>query len=722
MELKVWVEGIQRIICGVTVSTTCQDVVFALAHATGKVGRFTLIERWRNNERLLAPNENPLKLLLKWGEYANDVQFILQRSESRQQQQQQQQNNNSNDNHNNNNNYNNLNNNHENTAVITNNKPLANNDDDRSDNADAQTLNQTMELSLNTAHERAKELKKAFSASSAILVKPWENVGIVKGVPQSSNLNNNEQHVQQHYSSQQSQPSPSLDFPLVPRHEKSRSNPIELRLSGADGDNNDFLANGAYQETNSITNNNNNNNIYQHLGAHNSKSVNEINLAEVRNALDRGMLRTDLPSKCDNRVNALNLCHEVKKNKIIRLLKCTMAVPLSEEHNLGGSAEIMFPPTAAISNENLLDIFNGNSSQLYKFNNSPDDLYKQATTISANGALVPPPYRDPPPPRNSPLQLNQQSQTQNLTAHLTNVNTNSTESNLSPSMGVMTTKDGQTSSSEGDYDIVDYSRLSDLVIPSNMDESESIFQATQYNDLLQLIKCQREKLNAQQTELNKYDAEILYLETKDHDQTQELEAISREITLVDQLFRQGSEQLQTLQYVEEENELVKQQEKTLKSEIALLRSKLANCETELLQCKNKIRLLMDDIEIEQRSNCKQNKRQMVERDLLMEMERIQSEIDQAIHNTDTSNNTAENLKKEIALIENAIAEKKRQVEQLVNEMKEVNLQSLTVTPSEEIKHFLEGSNKPGSSRRIIGSPRQLENAVPTSKNPHGVWV
>lgn len=98
----------------------------------------------------------------------------------------------------------------------------------------------------------------------------------------------------------------------------------------------------------------------------------------------------------------------------------------------------------------------------------------------------------------------------------------------------------------------------------------------------------------------------------------------------------------------------------------------------------------------------------------MEMERIQSEIDQAIHNTDTSNKTAENLKKEILLIENAITEKKRQVcfklitdlndrkinkinfifikqvEQLVNEMKEVNLQSLTVTTSDEIKHFLEG--------------------------------
>lgn len=84
MELKVWVEGIQRIVCGVTENTTCQvilnsfmlefatlclcsicfqDVVFALAHATGKSGRFTLIERWRNNERQLAPQENPMKVV-----------------------------------------------------------------------------------------------------------------------------------------------------------------------------------------------------------------------------------------------------------------------------------------------------------------------------------------------------------------------------------------------------------------------------------------------------------------------------------------------------------------------------------------------------------------------------------------------------------------------------------------------------------------------------------
>ncbi|KXJ80894.1 hypothetical protein RP20_CCG022843 [Aedes albopictus] len=102
MELKVWVEGIQRIVCGVTEVTTCQDVVFALAHATGKTGRFTLIERWRNNERLLAPHENPLKILMKWGEYSSDVQFILQRSEQKKPDQSQQNNTSNNSNSNSN--------------------------------------------------------------------------------------------------------------------------------------------------------------------------------------------------------------------------------------------------------------------------------------------------------------------------------------------------------------------------------------------------------------------------------------------------------------------------------------------------------------------------------------------------------------------------------------------------------------------------------------------
>ncbi len=59
--------------------------MYALAHATGRTGRFTLIERWRNNERLLAPMDHPLRVLNKWGEHANDVHLILQRTPLEQQ-------------------------------------------------------------------------------------------------------------------------------------------------------------------------------------------------------------------------------------------------------------------------------------------------------------------------------------------------------------------------------------------------------------------------------------------------------------------------------------------------------------------------------------------------------------------------------------------------------------------------------------------------------------
>ncbi|KPP73179.1 ras association domain-containing protein 8-like [Scleropages formosus] len=80
MELKVWVDGVQRIVCGVTEVTTCQEVVIALAQAIGRTGRYTLIEKWRETERHLAPHENPIVSLNKWGQYASDVQLILKRT------------------------------------------------------------------------------------------------------------------------------------------------------------------------------------------------------------------------------------------------------------------------------------------------------------------------------------------------------------------------------------------------------------------------------------------------------------------------------------------------------------------------------------------------------------------------------------------------------------------------------------------------------------------
>uniref|UniRef100_A0A2K6G9J6 Ras association domain-containing protein 7 n=1 Tax=Propithecus coquereli TaxID=379532 RepID=A0A2K6G9J6_PROCO len=86
MELKVWVDGIQRVVCGVSEQTTCQEVVIALAQAIGEAGRaqtpsrFVLVQRLREKERQLLPQECPVGAQATCGQFANDVQFVLRRT------------------------------------------------------------------------------------------------------------------------------------------------------------------------------------------------------------------------------------------------------------------------------------------------------------------------------------------------------------------------------------------------------------------------------------------------------------------------------------------------------------------------------------------------------------------------------------------------------------------------------------------------------------------
>lgn len=135
------------------------------------------------------------------------------------------------------------------------------------------------------------------------------------------------------------------------------------------------------------------------------------------------------------------------------------------------------------------------------------------------------------------------------------------------------------------------------------------------------------------------------------------------------------------------------------------------------------RLLIDELHLEQRAESRRSEsRKQLEQTLLIEIERLQKDIELAKQSTDLHHLTAETLKREVASLETAISEKKKQVEHLVTEMKEANLQSLSIAPPEDIRHLVEGPVKSGSMRKMIGSPRQLENAVPTNKNPHGVWV
>ncbi|XP_077375433.1 ras association domain-containing protein 8-like isoform X2 [Festucalex cinctus] len=80
MEMKVWVEGVARVVCGVSRTTSCQDVVISLAQAIGQTGRYILILKLRGTERQLGADEQPLQHLKKLGQLATEVQFILRRT------------------------------------------------------------------------------------------------------------------------------------------------------------------------------------------------------------------------------------------------------------------------------------------------------------------------------------------------------------------------------------------------------------------------------------------------------------------------------------------------------------------------------------------------------------------------------------------------------------------------------------------------------------------
>lgn len=75
-----WVEGVVRVVSGLSLNTSCQDVVIALAQAIGQTGRYILILKLRGNERHLVADDCPLQHLAQLGQLATEVQFILRRT------------------------------------------------------------------------------------------------------------------------------------------------------------------------------------------------------------------------------------------------------------------------------------------------------------------------------------------------------------------------------------------------------------------------------------------------------------------------------------------------------------------------------------------------------------------------------------------------------------------------------------------------------------------
>lgn len=149
------------------------------------------------------------------------------------------------------------------------------------------------------------------------------------------------------------------------------------------------------------------------------------------------------------------------------------------------------------------------------------EFYKNGPPISSNGALAPPPYRNPPSPKTSSPSLHQQLAYNNLfdnhqrTDSQSSGTTNSSKvidfgsnksqhfvKGLSPPL-LVTSNNRQASPN------IHINALSNLQAVVNTATSEkdllndNHFQSAQYRELLQLIHYQREKITNQQVDISK---------------------------------------------------------------------------------------------------------------------------------------------------------------------------------------------------------------------------
>ncbi|GFT83356.1 ras association domain-containing protein 8 [Nephila pilipes] len=622
MELKVWVDGIQRVVCGVTEASTCQDVVYALAHATGQTGRFTLVEKWRNSERLLAPHEQPLKVLTKWGEYANDVHFVMRRSSgdpkvssgNNQSQNNKRQ--------------------HDflrgfspsggsnRQKIPVNNKEIkksltfscghGSSGSVSSENSTPLIINECAQSNCETSTNR--NIKNREGRSKQDLPK-----GVVRGVPQKPRDSES--------------PNSKIERPKYPpSYDEAVS-----RSSGRFPTSHLSLATSASSHV-------------PDEESPSSKRPHLANRADQYSPVDRG------PSSSQTQ-NHLRQPNSHKSHLIMDQVRDFHA--RSPEPSSVSSERLS--PSRAKSPSRSPE----KPAQLSSYNSVTDDPMKLKKSLSAK------------------LEIDK---------HL------SSESKT---------------------------------VPSKSCQPEELSRDPQYQDLLRLVSLQREKLDNQQAELSQFDAEIIYWEGRLQEQEEKLSVLQEEVCHLERTHHEQEGELIQLdrRSFSEEVELGRQEERTLRSELTLARSQLANCETELLQCRQRIRLLLEEIAEEKRLKSlreeqERKEQEEQERHLQSQVECLQQQLKEKLVESDSQKAATEQAKEELQELELKLTDKQKEMEILMADIREANLRSLSLIPSEEGKLVLEGNfcNRPGSTRKIIGSPRQLENAVPTNKNPHGVWV
>ncbi|CAJ0583990.1 unnamed protein product, partial [Mesorhabditis spiculigera] len=82
MDLTVNVFGEQQTLSGLTENTTCEEVIYTLAHSIGRPGRYVLLEKQDRESRPLLPSDRLIHVLGNLKDQKKDISFHLERIEN----------------------------------------------------------------------------------------------------------------------------------------------------------------------------------------------------------------------------------------------------------------------------------------------------------------------------------------------------------------------------------------------------------------------------------------------------------------------------------------------------------------------------------------------------------------------------------------------------------------------------------------------------------------
>jgi len=226
-----------------------------------------------------------------------------------------------------------------------------------------------------------------------------------------------------------------------------------------------------------------------------------------------------------------------------------------------------------------------------------------------------------------------------------------------------------------------------------------------------LVSAQKSRIQSQHAEIIQCENEMRYYGSGGVDYLpSQLEAVLAEVRRLEEAANTNESELANYTHTGEDNQ-------GIRNELDQLKHRLEMTDLELQKTNATLRRLGDEMR-----SYSQERSAEREAELKIDISNIQQEIKHLQKTSEDSTAISDKLNREQKEVEQDLSSRKAEVEKLMKEMKSLNLESLTISPPEESKTFLEGPVKPGSTRKMLGSPRQLENAVPTSKNPHGVWV